>query len=269
MDQATREILITRLEQLPPVLLEPLRDGSVRNFVQAAGAIYELTTQQQTLLENEIALTFLGYELISTLEDRMQENVVMSLDTADSILYDMTIALTSDLAISQLVGIEQHYTGDTSPVAIEETDTASDERLPEEIVTNEQPEVATVEQVEATTQQPPAPAPQPAAEEVPQAPVTEEPSVPQQHTSPAPEGVTPVHTMEHDIDRIHGYGAYRKMYPETNAAENEQTPLQENADLSAAVEEHIVSATPQDEVLKRPPLADTPTYTDAKKEGGR
>lgn len=256
MDQATREILITRLEQLPPVLLEPLRDGSVRNFVQAAGAIYELTTQQQTLLENEIALTFLGYELISTLEDRMQENVVMSLDTADAILYDMTIALTSDLAISQLVGIEQHYTGDTSPVAIEETDNASDERLPEEIVTNKQPEVAAVEQVETTTPlpQPPvppeAPAPQPAAEEVPQ----------------APEEVTPVHTMEHDIDRIHGYGAYRKMYPETNATGNEQTPLQENADLSAAVEEHIVSATSQDEVLKRPPLADTPTYTDSKEK---
>ncbi len=70
-------------------------------------------------------------------------------------------------------------------------------------------------------------------------------------TTPPPlEATTPVQamrTMETDMNRIHGYGAYRAQFPEIEK-EQEET------------EEIIRSATQEELLLKKPSLANTPTY---------
>lgn len=66
--------------------------------------------------------------------------------------------------------------------------------------------------------------------------------------------VQPLRTMEGDMDKIHGYGAYRKMYPDA--------PQSQSADVQTpSTQEAVVHATSQDDTLaERPPLAPIPTY---------
>lgn len=62
-----------------------------------------------------------------------------------------------------------------------------------------------------------------------------EPSTPAARPSaPGEQVVQPIRTMQADMDHIHGYGAYRKMFPDADTAE-----------------ENVVHAASQDDVLKR------------------
>ncbi|MDC1205585.1 hypothetical protein N8083_01935 [Candidatus Pacebacteria bacterium] len=79
--------------------------------------------------------------------------------------------------------------------------------------------------------------------------------------------VQPLRTMEEDVDKIHGYGAYRKIYPDGEAQSDipnvEPSTLDQQPPVSE--EERVVQATPQEEMLgEKPPLAPTPTYTEPK-----
>ncbi len=73
--------------------------------------------------------------------------------------------------------------------------------------------------------------------------IAPEQAAPQAETAPVPEpthNVTPMRTMSADMNRIHGYGAYRQVNPQ-------------------AGEDGVVRAAPQDELLKeRPRLTGTP-----------
>ncbi len=77
----------------------------------------------------------------------------------------------------------------------------------------------------------------------PEVAVAPEQVAPQAETAPVPEpthNVTPMRTMSADMNRIHGYGAYRQVNPQ-------------------AGEDGVVRAAPQDELLKeRPRLTGTP-----------
>ena len=89
-----------------------------------------------------------------------------------------------------------------------------------------------------------------------------------------PSTVEPLRTMEHDMDRIHGYGSYRKLYPDTETPQvTENTPAQTAAvpdnlpeagapvGYAQAEIEKTVQSLSQEDMLNRP-LADTPKYTD-------
>lgn len=87
------------------------------------------------------------------------------------------------------------------------------------------------------------------------------PHNPQHEPIQQPPTIEPVHTLEQDIDKIHGYGAYRKMYPETQNGQEETT----QADRAASQE--IRNATPQNEVLGNSQLSHPPSYTDDPRNG--
>lgn len=59
--------------------------------------------------------------------------------------------------------------------------------------------------------------------------------------------VTPMRTMERDVQRIHGYGAYRKQNPSAKAPESDAT-----------------HRSNQDDLLRKAPLVDTPKVDDEK-----
>ncbi len=61
--------------------------------------------------------------------------------------------------------------------------------------------------------------------------------------------VQPMRSMPTDVSRIHGYGAYRDLYPD-EAGQQEHT------------EEVIRSASQDDLLTEKPPLVEKPTYTD-------
>lgn len=61
--------------------------------------------------------------------------------------------------------------------------------------------------------------------------------------------VQPMRSMPTDVSRIHGYGAYRDLYPD-EAGQQEHT------------EEVIRSASQEDLLTKKPPLVEKPTYTE-------
>lgn len=116
--------------------------------------------------------------------------------------------------------------------------------------------------------------PDPLTDTVPVAVTPPEPAQPAPEPAPVPEVeepvVQPLRTMEHDMDRIHGYGAYRKMYPDPeveSAIPEPVTPQAQQATSPAPVpvpqEEKVIVATPQAETLSgSPTLTPTPTYTE-------
>lgn len=74
-------------------------------------------------------------------------------------------------------------------------------------------------------------------------------NVPPAWTSGTPAAnVQPVSTMGEDIQRIHGYGAYREQYPH----------LYTNEEASKAA----IRSVAQDALLKRAPVVDTPNFND-------
>lgn len=104
---------------------------------------------------------------------------------------------------------------------------------------------------------------------------TATPPAPKTTGTSTPAQMEPVRTMEKDMDRIHGYGAYRKLYPDVADTEPVTTPphaaqpINQNTTqmptagyqaLQSQVDDTIQSIS-QDEVLKGK-LADTPKYTE-------
>lgn len=79
--------------------------------------------------------------------------------------------------------------------------------------------------------------------------------------------VKPLRTMEHDMDRIHGYGAYRQTYPEaaTQNTDRDEETAQDSESLEAAsdaADDPVVKALSQDDTLSgKTNLASTPSYT--------
>lgn len=72
--------------------------------------------------------------------------------------------------------------------------------------------------------------------------------------------VKAVRTMEQDMDNVHGYGAYRKMFPEEDAAANKETQKPEQPAKKQDTNTYV-PATSQDELLqKRQTLTDIPAY---------
>jgi hypothetical protein len=67
--------------------------------------------------------------------------------------------------------------------------------------------------------------------------IAQKPNVPEQAVV-----IDPMRTMEADVDRIHGYGAYRELYPDAGDGEEP------------------IHRTSQDDVLSRKPLAEAPKY---------
>lgn len=105
------------------------------------------------------------------------------------------------------------------------------------------------ETVSADTAPAPAPAPAPQPASVVPAPTA---TGTQPASAPAPDldphAVQPMRTMGDDVSRVHGYGAYRKLFPD----ETGRTTDDDGAIRSAG----------QDDLLGQQKLTSTPTYSD-------
>jgi hypothetical protein len=66
--------------------------------------------------------------------------------------------------------------------------------------------------------------------------------------------VQPLRTMETDVKRIHGYGAYRELYPNTPSATDSEEPIHTSSQASVLPSELTPPAkTPPPESLDTPP----------------
>lgn len=78
-----------------------------------------------------------------------------------------------------------------------------------------------------------------------------------------------IRTMPQDVDRVHGYGAYRKMYPDTTVTQTATQPKQdeqhtgESETVPAPAGDPIIQALSQEETITgRTQLTATPSYTE-------
>lgn len=156
--------------------------------------------------------TMLGLYTPTDLQHNLQANVGVDAQTA--------LEIASEL--SRLMSPLSNRTNTaTPPITAQRTATPVDHEVPTSIVEAKTPSPATPTE------------PVVVPEQTPVAHAVAEKTKPED----AEAVVRPLRTMEADMDRIHGYGAYRKMFPD--------------AEVNNSDDGEVVHAAPQDEVLKK------------------
>ena len=203
------QLLRQRASQLPKGLMSLITDGALDVAVFDIVEKYHLTKEQMRLLENEIILTLLRFLSLEDLSSRIQESLKIDTETAENI----TTELHANLFQEAIEILNEHPPEEGSELAKQKELSELQEKLAQAKATAE----------EAPTANTPTPPAKTAA-------------------------VQPMRTMETDMDRIHGYGAYRAAFPNTDE-------IQENE------EEAVIKSVAQEELLStKPPLTDMPSY---------
>lgn len=175
-----------RIEILPAELLALVTDGTLDAVVFRVSQKYALTEEQSRLLENEIILVLTLFFGTDTFVENVQESLGIDNETARGIHHDVSEDLFSlvqdiiDTVAKAKREIQTTLTGIDLGKRMEKRDDLT--RLQE-----------------AFTQQ------------TPLAPKTDT-------NEDALSSVQPIRTMEQDMSKVHGYGAYREM-----EAEQQQT----------------------------------------------
>ena len=233
------QIIQDRANELPKSLVSVVTDD-LRRFVDIIQKDFDLTPQDTASLENEILLTLLAFEPLEELALNIKTHTTVSNKTADHISEKVNSELLREnFGILLELNNQQHNT-DTSAKATS-------------VSVNEPTSSAGATVSEVTP-------PVPEHIKVQASPKSEQtqPVVPVSNSEPEPI-VQPLRTMEGDMERIHGYGAYRKMYP---LAEDGQVVASEPEHTQPTVEP--IHTSTQDAVLEeKPALAEMPSYTDA------
>ena len=168
---------------------------------------------------NVIGDTILGFEKITDLKSQLQQRLSISEHVATKISTKLVDYISPILEKERETTSEAKYAETTTLQTAFTTPTPEPEQVAA-TVQNQEPAAVTASQNENHQAQKVQP------ETAREAAEPEEESV-----------VQPLRTMEADMDRIHGYGAYRKMFPGEGEASEEG--------------EGVVHAASQDEVLKK------------------
>lgn len=208
----TSNLRIKKYRELPELLVPLYAAPESGTFLYS---IYEnnLTVKYDyKIFGNLIGDTILGFHKTSELTNLLQTEVGVSADDAQRIYADLEEFLAPVIAREK---------GEVNPNQdeLQKTFTPSSTEKSEE----EQTEIAPIK------------------------PTEEADSTPEEPKAPAHSTVQPMRTMESDMNRIHGYGAYRAQFPdETKEVEH--------------VEETIRTASQEELLQEKPKLTDMPTY---------
>lgn len=209
-----------RVQILPDSVVTLVTSGLVDDVVNELTLEYTLNDIQKQLLENEIALVLMLFLPERGFAERIQESLNIAPDVATRITQDVSEQLLY-LVQEILIPVDENLWSRT-----------------EQVEENQSPSFIPTIPKQRTT----APA-----------------LVPNMETDANNEQpvVQPVRTMEHDMDNVQGYGAYRKMFPDKEAADTRVTQERHKS----GEEGMYIPATSQDTLLeKRPSLTDTPNY---------
>jgi len=212
-----------RAEMLPPEVTSLITNGALDVTIYGVQTEFHLTNKQSKLLENEIILVLLFFLDRKGFAERIAESLEI-----DSLLAASIESFIQDDFFYELQDIFTLVQNPNKNIS----NKIKQEGLSELQQTFTQ-NIAGEQNVAST------PPTQPEAMEIEdiQSSATQEPSTP----------VQTMRTMEGDISRVHGYGAYRAEFPE----EPQET---EHA------EEVIRSASQEDLLQEKPKLAGMPTY---------
>ncbi len=212
--------VLERLEVLPKELVDLITDGTLDATVYTAQEKYGLTEEQTKLLENEIILVLALFLSKRTFVDHVRESLAVDEETAfgiGEIVKEEIFSLVED--ILQIVDDARKEVstavGEVDLVKkLERRDDLS--RLQQTLSAPRTPvapiPVAPTRIVEPTPN--PEPIPTPVTTPTPVAPLVDEDSE---------DDVEPIRTMDQDINRIHGYGAYRDQLEKEEQSRNAAT----------------------------------------------
>ena len=232
--QNTQKIIQERVKLLPVDITEIVTLGILEDTIKQLDQTSNLSITQLRTLETEIILVLLLFFPRKGFPERIANSLEINVDQAQDIanvVEEEIFFLIDDI----LTEFESNLPADTK--------TKSEELVPQENSLSDVPD--TVDQTQALPIQKPTPT-SPDTGETPSSRVTTQQTQPTaaltETTEVATEAakketvVQPVRTMETDMDRIHGYGAYRKMFPDAEKSDSD---------------EGVVRAVSQDEVLKK------------------
>ena len=172
----TQEDIQSRFDELPQELMDLIVGGTLDAVMFGINDVYKLTPEQATSLENEIILVLSLFVRPSEFVDNVQESLYIERSIAEAIGKEVqsdVFDLVEDiLTFAESVGTETHA---TETIAIDAAAIKKQElsKLAEQFAKPRVMEATAEEAQEAST-----------------------------------ENVTPLRTMQGDINRIHGYGAY-------------------------------------------------------------
>lgn len=177
-----------RIEILPEELVTLATDGTVAATIFLLQEKYTLTEKQVTLLENEILLVLALFLSPQEFTQNVQDSLEVTQETAQAI---------ADEVNEEIFSLVQDIL-DTVVKARKELNTNLG-------TANLQAKLEKKDNLEQLTE-------------------TFEKRDPQRLTDPNVQeytgNVEPIHTMEEDMGRIHGYGAYREKYKDQDDAED-------------------------------------------------
>ena len=219
MDPETQKmdaLIAERISILPEEITEIFTLGILDDTLAKLGSSSNLSLVQKRILETEVSLVLLLFLPKTGFTERITEALEISHAEAESIaslIEEEIFFLVDDI----LEEVDASFNGNkmTSPRTPPTTETQTP-------TAPAQPSISSTPLTTSTPEQPIAP----------QTPITQ--AVAEQNVAEktAETVVKPLRTMAADVDSIHGYGAYRKMFPDQD-------------------DEGVVHATSQEDVLKK------------------
>lgn len=179
--------VLERVEILPKELVDLITEGTLDVVVFNVQEKYQLTPTQATLLENEIILVLTLFLSPNTFVQNVQESLEIDNDTAKAI------------------GTEVH--SEIFELVADIIDAVEQGRKDNSLGKNQEDTIKTLEKKESLNKL---------------LGILTKPSV-STSESPTEENITPIRTMEGDINRIHGYGAYYKTIAENENKDGDES----------------------------------------------
>lgn len=223
-----KEILETRLQELPPQITECLSGNSIEVLLEMLKGEYQLSDTQTTQISNEFVVTLTAFEPLSDLAI----NIHKSTGLPNEISNEIATAFQAIVLDSTTRELLKELNEEQADSAEEEVAVPPVDVTPPETQEQELPSELPAQEIPISTSNAAAEQPVP-TEQKEVLPVTNKTDV---------VALERLRTMAQDADRIHGYGAYRRKYP---------TP--EDARTEAAAPKNTQGV-----------LTDAPKYTDPK-----
>ena len=259
-----KETLTERLQWLPQNLYNALFGAQLKQNLHTLTDLLSIPEEEKVLVENNLIFLLLMFLPVDLFVSETTKETSLSEDQAKNVLTQFLNSLPSDVQSDlKLISEDLLAAYEDSPEAASAIKKNSLTHLQQNFqsLREEALQTSTQEVAQEVTPTPQAAAPENLPIGTPDTPVTvtaqEVAEVPMSEETPTiqvPKAVTktsytvePMRTMGGDVTRIHGYGAYRDLFPE-EAGEQEYK------------EEVIKSASQEDILQEKPQLTEKPTY---------
>lgn len=221
-----------KITTLPENIWEVYNSSLLGRKITTLSAELNLSKEKEDVLTNIIGDAILNIHKTNNIPQKLQSELGVGADTAQRIFTDMKELLSPVIQREQaaldpnrdgIKELEQNFKS-LREEAIKGSETAAPEETPENL-----PTANDVDDLSNDVQTDPARVPR--------------------SVNKTSYTVEPLHTMETDVTRIHGYGAYRDMFPDQAGEQSHK-------------EETIKTASQEEILTKKPELTEKPNYSE-------